>query len=113
MILWFSAAFALAIGWALFHGLWLSPWRSYWLARNGKATFGAVVEKTVIRVRRRHVSFTLKYQFKANGIVQARRIHISPQRYDDAGVRDLVIILFDPAKPWRNIVYDYCDFVVT
>jgi len=110
-ILWFSAGFALAIGGVLFYAIWLLPWRSHWLTRYGKATFGAVVEKAIVRSGRRHFSFTLTYQFKALGSLQSRRISISPQRYDSAGVKDLVIVLFDPMRPSRNIVYDYSDFI--
>jgi hypothetical protein len=111
MIAWFVAAFAAAIGGVLYYAIWLSPWRAYWLARHGKATFGAVVEKSIVHGGRRLFYFTLTYQFWALGTLRARRIRISPQRYDSAGIRDLVIILFDPKRPGRNIVYDYCDFV--
>jgi hypothetical protein len=111
MILWFGAVFALAIGGVIFQALWLAPWRSWWLTRNGQATYGAVVGKSIIHRRRRYLYFTLTYQFKVKGILQARRIRISPQRYDSTGVRDLLIILFDPARPRRSIVYDYCDFI--
>ena len=112
-ILWFGAAFASAIGGVLFYGLWLIPWRARWLTRYGKATFGAVLEKSIIHRGRRHFYFTLTYQFKAHGYLYARRINISPQRYDSSGIKDLVVILFDPARPRRNIVYDYCDFVAS
>lgn len=110
MIAWFGALFASAIGWVLFHAIWLSPWRSRWLVRHGQATFGAVVAKSILHGRR-HLFFTLTYQFKALGTLRARRIRISPQRYDSADVADLIIILFDPARPSRNIVYDYCDYI--
>jgi hypothetical protein len=113
MILWFCTSFALAIGGVLFYAIWLLPWRSYWLTQHGKATFGAVVEKSIVHGSRRLFYFTLTYQFRASGDLYARRIRISPQRYDSAGVRDLVIILFDPKRPGRNIVYDYCDFVAS
>jgi len=113
MILWFGALFALAIGGVSFYAIWLLPWRSQWLTQHGRATFGAVVEKSIVHGRRRHLYFTLTYQFKAQGNLWARSIHISPQRYDSAGVKDLVIILFDPARPNRNIVYDYCDFIAS
>lgn len=113
MILWYSAAFALAIGGILLYAGWLSPWRSLWLVRHGQATFGAVVEKRVIHGARRLLAFTLTYQFKVHGTLRRRRIHISPQRYDSADVKDLVIILFDPARPNRSIVYDYCDFIAS
>ena len=112
-ILWFGAAFAMAIGGVLFYAIWLLPWRSRWLTRNGKATFGAVVEKTIVHGMRRHLYFTLTYQFKALGSLWAHRIRISPQRYDSAGVKDLVVVVFDPARPSRNIVYDYCDFIAS
>jgi hypothetical protein len=112
-ILWFSVAFALATSGVFFYAMWLVPWRARWLTRYGKATFGAVVEKSILHRGRRHLYFTLTYQFKAMGTLRARRISISPQRYDSAGVKDLVIILFDPAHPGRNIVYDYCDFVAS
>jgi hypothetical protein len=110
-ILWFGAAFASAIGGVLFYAIWLVPWRSAWLTRHGKATFGAVVEKSIIHRGRRHIHFTLTYQFKALGSLRARQIRISSERYDSAGVRDLIIILFDPARPSRSIVYDYSDFI--
>jgi hypothetical protein len=113
MILWLGDLFALSIGTVLFHTIWLSPHRARWLTKNGQATFGAVVEKRIIHNRRRHLYFTLTYQFKVQGNLHARRIHISPQRYDSAGVKDLVIILFDPSRPSRNIVYDYSDFVAS
>jgi hypothetical protein len=112
-ILWFSAAFALATSGVFFYAIWLVPWRTRWLTRHGKATFGAVVEKSILHRGRRHLYFTLTYQFKALGTLRARRICISPQRYDSAGVKDLVIILFDPSRPSRNIVYDYCDFIAS
>jgi hypothetical protein len=111
LIAWLGALFGLAIGGVFFYALWLLPWRAHWLTRHGVATFGAVVEKRIVHSRRRHLHFTLTYQFKAHGTLLARRIRISPQRYDSAGVKDLVIILFDPARPGRSIVYDYCDFV--
>jgi hypothetical protein len=113
MILWFGALFALAIGGVLFYAIWLLPWRSHWLTRHGEATFGAVVEKSIVHGRRRHLYFTLTYQFRAQRTLRARRIRISSQRYDSADVKDLVIILFDPARPSRNIVYDYCDFIAS
>jgi hypothetical protein len=113
MILWFGDAFGLAIGGVLFYAIWLLPWRSHWLARNGVATFGAVVEKREIHNGRRHHQFTLTYQFKTTGTLRARRIRISPQRYDSSDVKDLVIILFDPARPNRSIIYDYCDFIAS
>jgi hypothetical protein len=110
-LLWFAAAFGLAIGGVLFHAIWWMPARIRRLARTGKATFGAIVEKTIVHGNRRYFYFMLTYQFKADGILQARRIRISPQRYESADIKDLVIILFDPKRPGRNIVYDYCDFV--
>jgi hypothetical protein len=113
MIAWFSAAFAFAIGWLLFYAIWLLPWRSHWLTQHGHATFGAIIEKSIVHGPRRHLAFTLTYQFKALGTLWSRRIRISSQRYDSAGVKDLVIILFDPARPSRNIVYDYCDFIAS
>ena len=113
MILWLGDLFALSIGGVLFHALWLSPHRAHWLTQNGQATFGAVVQKTILHARRRHLHFSLTYQFKAHGLLRARQINISPARYDSAGVRDLVIILFDPARPGRNIVYDYSDFMAS
>jgi hypothetical protein len=113
MILWFCASFALAIGWVFFHALWVSPWRAHWLVQYGKATFGAVVAKSILHAHRRHLSFTLTYQFRAMGTLQARRMRISPQRYDMADLKDLVIILFDPTRPSRSIVYDYCDFIAS
>jgi len=113
MILWFAASFALAIGWMLFYLLWFSPWRSRRLVRCGKATFGAVVSKSIFRSGHRHLSFALTYQFKAMGALRARQIRISPQRYDKASVKDLVIVLFDPARPDRNLVYDYCDYIAS
>jgi hypothetical protein len=113
MIVWFAAAFALAIGSVLFFAIWFLPWRSHWLARNGSATFGAVVAKSIFYGGRRQYSFTLTYQFKVHGQLYARRIRISSHRYDSALVADLVIVLFDPKRPARNIVYDYCDFIAS
>lgn len=113
MILWVGALFACATGGVLYYAVWLMPWRSHWLTRHGQATFGAVVEKSIVRTGRRQLNFTLTYQFKARGALRGRRIRISSQRYDSAGVKDLVIILFDPTRPSRNIVYDYCDFIVS
>jgi hypothetical protein len=112
MITWYTALFGLVIGWIMFYAIWLLPWRAYWLTRHGQATFGAVVEKGAIQTLRRNLHFTLTYQFKACGTLRAKRIRISWQRYDSADLKDLVIILFDPARPNRSIVYDYCDFVV-
>lgn len=111
LIVWFCGAFALAIGVVLFHSIWFSPWRSHWLAKNGHAAFGAVVGKSIAQYGRRHISCTLTYQFKANGDLLAKRIRISPQRYDSAGVKDLVIILFDPRRPNRSIVYEYSNYL--
>jgi hypothetical protein len=113
MILYFSAAFAVAIAGVMYYAIWLLPWRSRWLAKNGKATFGAVVSKGIYQGGRRYIAFRLTYQFKAMGELYARRIQINPQRYDSANIKDLVIILFDPKRPSRSIVYDYCDFVVS
>jgi hypothetical protein len=110
LIIWFGAAFALAISWVFFYALWFSPWRSHWLVKYGKATFGAIVAKSVI-CSRRQCSYMLTYQFKAQGNLWASRIRISPQRFDSAGLKDLVIILFDPKRPGRNIVYDYSSFM--
>jgi hypothetical protein len=112
-ILWFGATFALAIGGVLFYAIWLLPWRSHWLAKNGHAAFGAVVEKSIVHGSRRHLFFTLTYQFKASGILHANRIRVNSHRYDSADVQDLVIILYDPARPTRNIVYDYCNFLAS
>ena len=113
LVLWLGALFALTIGSALFHALWLTPRRAHWLTQNGQATFGAVVEKRILHTRRRHLHFSLTYQFKAHGVLRARQINISPARYESTGVKDLVIILFDPARPGRNIVYDYSDFIAS
>jgi hypothetical protein len=113
MIVWFNAAFATAIGSVFFYAAWLWPWQAYWLARHGKATFGAVVSKSTVFGGRRHAHFMLTYQFKAKGTLRAERIRISPQRFDEADPMDLIIVLFDPKRPRRNMVYDYCDFFVS
>jgi hypothetical protein len=110
-ILWFGALFASAIGAVFFHTLWFAPRRALWLTRYGEATFGAVVNKGVIQTRRRHLYFTLTYQFKVRGMLQVQRMRVSAHRYDSAELKDLVIVLFDPARPNRNIVYEYCDFI--
>ena len=112
MILWFGTLFALLIGGIFYYEFWLLPSRAHWLMHHGEVTFGAVVEKRISHSQR-HFSCSLTYQFKAAGALRARRIRISPQRYDATGVKDLVIILFDPRRPKRNIVYDYCNFVVS
>lgn len=111
MINWFCTAFAAAIGWVFFHAVWLMPRRARWLAQNGEATFGAVVVKSVVQRARRHLFCTLTYQFKVNGTLRARRIRVSPQRYDAAQLGDLITILFDPKRPGRSIVYEYSDFI--
>lgn len=111
MITWFCALFMGAIGWVLFYGIWLMPWRSRWLARWGEATFGAVTEKKIVHTNRRLLYCSLTYQFKVNGILRAHCIRISPQQYDAIAVGDLVTILFDPWRPNRNMVYDYCDYI--
>jgi hypothetical protein len=113
LILWFGGGVGLAIGSVLFYAIWLTPWRAWWLTKYGKATFGAVVAKGVFHASRRHLAFSLTYQFKVGGELLKRKIRIHPMRYDMAEVKDLVIILFDPAKPTRNIVYDYCDFIAS
>jgi hypothetical protein len=117
MILWVGTLFALVIGGVLFYAIWLLPSRSRWLARHGEATFGTVVDKNLLGCGgccgRRRSSCTLTYRFNSQGTPRARRILISPQRYDSAGVKDQVIVLFDPARPSRNIVYDYCDFIAS
>ncbi len=111
MITWFCTLFVGAIGWVLFYGIWLMPWRSRWLARWGEATFGAVTEKKIVHTNRRLLYCSLTYQFKVNGILRAHRIRISPQQYDAIAVADLVTILFDPRRPNRNMVYDYSDYI--
>ncbi|MGA3067239.1 MAG: hypothetical protein ABSF29_10375 [Tepidisphaeraceae bacterium] len=111
LIDWFGAAVGIAVGTVLFYGIWLVPWRSHWLVKNGKATFGAIVAKSIICTGRRQCSFTLTYQFKAMGNLWARRMSINPRRYDSAALKDLVIVLFDPKRPKHSIVYDYCDFI--
>jgi hypothetical protein len=112
-ILWFSTTFAMAINGILFYALWLSPWRSHWLTRNGQATFGAIIAKTIIHGGRRHHHFTLTYQFKAQSVLRLRQIRISAERFDSAELNDLVVVLFDPGLPDRSIVYDYGDFIAT
>jgi hypothetical protein len=111
MIVWFCAAMGLAISLTLFHALWLCPWRTRRLVQSGRATYGAVIEKRCLYGSRRTVSCALTYQFKAYGVLRARCIRVAPQRFDSARLGDLVVIVFDPARPNRSVLYDYCDFV--
>jgi hypothetical protein len=110
-ILWFCASFLTAIAWVLFHALWFIPWRNRELVRFGRATYGAVVEKHLHHGSRRLISCALIYQFKVKGVLRMQRLRVAPQRFDDARLGELVIICFDPFRPSRSIVYDYCDFI--
>lgn len=89
-------------------GDWL--FKSWRLARFGATAVGRITDKRIGQGKMAH--FKLGYTFLVSGNSwdsQAEQ-SVAPRYYDRVEIGDEAIILYDPARPERNIPYDSCVF---
>jgi hypothetical protein len=82
------------------------PWRLRRLYHSGTATIGQVISKRVSRGK--STSYFVRYRFDAGeGAPRESETSTDRKRYEAIQHGAPVIILYDPARPRRNVAYDY------
>jgi hypothetical protein len=89
---------------------YLAPLRSKHLVRDGEPILGKVTGKDLSH-NKNTTNYRLAYTFTPmGGQAVATRMLVRRQFYDQANVGDEVVIVFDPNKPKRSVIYQYCDY---
>jgi hypothetical protein len=87
--------------------VWLLPRQ---LVRDGQAVIGRITDKKFEPAGRSKTP-TLLYQYEpADGEMVKSRMSVSRKAFAAAERGSEVVVLYDPAKPRRNLIYDVCEF---
>ncbi len=102
--LWFVAIF---LG-----GLMLWAWRRtrvvlYGVVRDGEATIGIIESKKTYRTRHGR-TYYVRYQFTDSQkcLRTGRRMNVKKGDYEELQQGDRVVVVFDPGKPSRSLIYE-------
>jgi hypothetical protein len=86
---------------------WLLPRR---IIRDGVAVIGRITDKRMEPAGRSKAP-TLFYEYQPTGAeVVKSRMSVSRKTFAAAEPKSSVVVVYDPAKPWRSLIYDVCDF---
>jgi hypothetical protein len=107
-----------AVGKCLWN-LYVTPWKLRRLLRHGEATAGVVVDKQATRGR--PPTYVLTYQFQpparpweGGDSASPPAVKASMKVYSDdflgCQVGDPVLVVYDPARPRRSVIYRYADY---
>jgi hypothetical protein len=94
-------------------GLIIFMWRRSQLVlcevvRSGEATVGIIESKKSYSTRNGK-SYVVKYRFKDSQgqVLEGATMRVSEADYDLTLVGDRMVVLYDPLKPSRNLIYQY------
>ena len=81
------------------------------LVSEGTPAIGTVVAHR--EVRGKSPRYLITFSFKiSDGTEMRKEVSVGRGAYNRAYVGSPLTVLYDPAKPWRAIAYEYCDFEV-
>lgn len=96
---------------ALFCGIICFAWRQtrarlYECVRNGEPTIGMIESKRTYRTRNGR-TYYVKYQYtdSQNCLRTGKRMNVKQTDYEHLQEGDRVVVLFDPMKPSRSLIY--------
>jgi hypothetical protein len=80
------------------------------LIRDGEPLIGQIVDKKMVMAGRRPAR-QLTYEYQAPGQQpMAGRMIVRSDEYAAAVLGAQVVVIYDPGRPSRSIIYDYADF---
>ena len=86
---------------------WLTPRR---LVRDGQAVIGRITDKRMEQAGRSKAP-TLFYEYEpAGGEVVKSRISVPRKTFVTTEAGSDVVVVYDPDRPRRSLIYDVCDF---
>ena len=112
----FGGLFFFALIWngimfLFFFSLCLAPLLERGLLRDGEATLGQITGKRIHRGK--STTYYLAYRaITADGTEQSGKMSVDKADYDEAQVADEVVILYDPRRPRRTVLYKYSQYAV-
>ena len=108
-LLWLFGCFWCLITGALFNVLYIHPRRERQLCRSGKAILGKVLSKHVSRGK--STAYYLRYAFiTPNGQHILGDQSIALKEWQSVEPGQPTIVLYDPAKPHRSVMYEYAAY---
>jgi hypothetical protein len=103
--------FLLVIGYMMAHEGVIVPFRRRHLVCCGNPVIGRITEKRRRWRSRGRACYVIHYEFVPVGQVQhVENKIVNPIAYGRPEVGDSVTVLYDPARPYRNVVYEFCPF---
>lgn len=98
-------------------GLWIiyavlsSACRERAVLAGGDIAVGRVTGKKIVKGK--HTSYLLMVAYNAgNGDEHSTKASVTRREHDAANVGDEVTVFYDPARPRRGVVYEYCPYAV-
>jgi hypothetical protein len=119
-VLWMITAIWSFIITTLIRKNWTGP---RWLVRHGEPVVGRIVSKTapgedkmksfrIIRDTPKTPEYFVSYEYQPSfGQPLNSKMPVSRKQFDAIEPDTQVVVLYDPVKPQRSIIYDLCDFV--
>jgi hypothetical protein len=106
-------AFALAWNGLLsvfLYGLWIVPLRQRRLVKHGQVATGVITSRRITRGR--GTNYTLMYAFPAvDGSAYSGECGVNRADYERTPDGTNLLIIYNPARPRRNLAYRFSDFI--
>ena len=103
------ALFWNGIMFAFFYAMCLSPLRQRRLLRDGQAVMGQITGKKVRKGKSTGYELTYIYP-RPDGYAQTRTMEVRKGDYDLANAGDEVLVFYNPSRPKRSVIYEYCQY---
>jgi hypothetical protein len=97
--------------------VYLRPWRNRCLVRYGQPTQG-IIREVKAQSGKGSTRYRITYEYAVpsldgtDGQVHSGKTSTTRKEGAYASVGNLVTVLYDPRKPWRSVIYKYCEYRV-
>ena len=98
--------FLLLISAAIVYGVWIEPYRTARLIREGAIAEGIISR---VQLHQKNNQQTVNYTFIPVNAEPRRGSTTGPQR-PTTYIGQHVTVFYDPHKPKRSVAYEFCDF---
>lgn len=105
----FAMLFWNGIMFLFFYAVCLSPLRQRRLLRDGQAVMGRITGKKVRKGKSAAYELTYIYP-RPDGYAQTRTMDVRKSDYDLANAGDEVLVFYNPSRPKRSVLYEYCQY---
>ncbi len=105
----FAALLWNGIMFIFFYAACLSPLRQRRLLRDGQAVMGQITGKKVRKGKSTGYELTYIYP-RPDGYAQTRKMEVRKGDYDLANAGDEVLVFYNPSRPKRSVLYEYCQY---